>query len=140
MLNRRDFSVAELTRRLAGKDLAPDQVKAVIDRCLELGYLDDARYAVQRARSLMRQGRAVGVRILIDLRRSGIDESTAQQALEQARTEQSDADVLGELIERRFPLFDFGASTDKERRRIVQFLLRRGFPLDSILKKLTEKG
>jgi len=140
MLNRRDYSCAELAGRLADRNIEADRVEAVIKRCLDLGYLDDQRYAAQRARSLMRQGRAVGRRILLDLRRHGIDEATAVQALQQARDEQSDSDVLDELLERRFSGFDYTASTEKERRRIIHYLQRRGFALECILEKLTEKG
>lgn len=140
MLNRRDYSVKELRRRLEDKNLAPEQVETVIERCLELGYLDDPRYAAQKARSLMRQGRAVGIRILRELQQRGIDEATALQALQAARSEQSDGDILDELVERRFPQFDYHTATDRERRRVVHFLQRRGFPLNCILEKLTEKG
>jgi len=140
MLNRRDYSVAELSRRLQQKQVPPDQVESLVERCLEFGYLDDARYAEQRARSLMRQGRAVGPRILVDLKQRGVDETTARAALEQARQELSDSDVLDELTERRFPQFDYGKADDRERRRVIHFLQRRGFPLNHILNKLTEKG
>ncbi len=140
MLNRRDYSVAELRRRLTQKEIAPDQIETLLERCLELRYLDDARYAEQRARSLMRLGRGVGSRILLDLRQRGIDEATARQALEQARQELSDDAVLEELLERRFPQFDYAVATDRERRRVIHFLQRRGFPLNHILNKLTEKG
>ena len=140
MLGRRDYSVAELSRKLGEKGIDPDQVRQIVERCLAYGYLDDARYAEQRARGMMRQGRAVGARILADLRQRGIDEATAESALEQARCEQNDADVLVELLEQRFPNFDYATAGERERRRVVHFLQRRGFPLGCILEKLTEKG
>lgn len=140
MLNRRDYSVVELRRRLQQRQVPPDQIESLVERCLKLGYLDDARYAEQRARSLMRQGRAVGPRILSDLKQRGVDKTTARDALEQARQELNETDVLDELIERRFPQFDYAQAEDRERRRVVHFLQRRGFPLNHILKKLTEKG
>lgn len=140
MLGRRDYSVAELNRKLGEKGVDPDQVRQIVERCLAYGYLDDTRYAQQRARGMMRQGRAVGARILADLRQRGIDEATAESALEQARCEQSDAEVLDELLARRFPDFDYAEAGERERRRVVHFLQRRGFPLGCILEKLTEKG
>ena len=140
MLNRRDYSIVELRRRLQQRQVSPGQIERVVQRCLELGYLDDARYATQRARSLMRQNRAVGPRILRDLKQRGIDQVTAQAALEEARQEQSDADVLDELIERRFFQFDYATADEREKRRVIHFLQRRGFALHQILEKLTEKG
>ncbi len=136
MLNRRDYGVSELAKRLNERGFSEDQVKAVLKRCVELDYLDDARYASARARSLMRQGRAVGRCILADLRQRGIDEETACLALEDARGELSDQSVLTALLERRFPEFDFSAAAVKERRRVIHFLQRRGFPLDLIMQEL----
>lgn len=140
MLNRRDYSVAELTRKLREKTLPPDQIQSVVERCLELGYLDDSRYAAARARGLMRQGRAVGSRILIDLQQRGIDEQVACRALEEARGEMSDNAVLTDLLERRFPDFDFDTAPAKERRRVIHYLQRRGFTLNSILQRINRKG
>ena len=60
LLNRRDYGTTELMRKLQEKAFPPDQIETVVERCIELGYLDDGRYAAARARSLMRQGRAVG--------------------------------------------------------------------------------
>jgi len=140
MLGRRDYSVAELSRRLQEKGVDRGRVREVVGRCLDCGYLDDARYAAQRARGMMREGRAVGPRILADLRHKGIDEATAEAALEQARREHSDTDVLARILERRFPDFDYAGASERERRRVVHFLQRKGFPLNCIFEKLTEKG
>lgn len=140
MLGRRDYSIAELSQRLERKGVERGQVREMVARCLDYGYLDDARYAAQRARSLMRQGRAVGRRVMADLRQKGIDEATAESALEQARREQSDTEVLDQLLERRFPGFDFTNASEREQRRVIHFLQRRGFPLGCIFEKLTEKG
>ena len=140
MLGRRDYSVAELSRRLQERGVDRDRVREVVDRCLDCGYLDDARYAAQRARELMREGRAVGPRILADLRHKGIDTATAETALEQARQEHSDTEVLARILERRFPDLDYAGATERERRRVVHYLQRKGFPLNCIFEKLTEKG
>jgi regulatory protein len=136
LLNRRDYGSIELTRKLQEKAFPPDRIETVVERCKELGYLDDRRYAATRARDLMRRGRAVGSRVLADLKQRGIDEQTACQALAEAREELSERAVLTDLLERRFPGFDFRAASDSERRRVIHFLQRRGFPLNSILQKL----
>ena len=136
LLNRRDYGITELTRKLQEKAFPPDRIEAVVERCIEFGYLDDQRYAATRARNLMRQGRAVGSRVLADLRQRGIDEQTAGEALQAAREELSEHAVLADLLERRFPEFDFREASDRERRRVIHFLQRRGFPLNSILQTL----
>jgi len=140
ILTRRDYSEAELRRRLTDKGFDQQKISDAIHRCLELGYLDDARYAKGRATSLMRQGKAVGGRILLDLKQRGIKEEMAQKALEEARKECNEDDLLATLLKKRFPDFYYNSAPAKERRRVVHFLQRRGFPLGRIMDQLTRKG
>ena len=140
ILTRRDYSQTELRQRLTDKGFEPKRIEAALQRCLELGYLDDARYALNRATSLMNQGRAVGKRILLDLRQHGVNEETANRALEQAREACDEELLLAALLERRFANFNYNAAPAKERRRVVHFLQRRGFTIDRIMAQLTRKG
>lgn len=140
ILTRRDYSQAELRQRLAEKGFDQARIDNTLQRCIELGYLDDARFALHRATSLMRQGRAVGTRILLDLRQHGVSEEAACKALALAREACDEEQLLAELLERRFPDFDYSSATAKERRRVVHFLQRRGFPINRIMEQLTRKG
>ena len=140
LLTGRDYSQAELRKRLLTKGFDPVRIDDVLQRCVDLGYLDDARYALSRATSLMRQGRAVGPRILVDLRQRGISEEVAAQALDKAREAYDEKQLLTSLIQRRFPDFRYDAAPDKERRRVVHFLQRRGFAISSIMDQLTRRG
>jgi len=140
ILTRRDYSQFELRQRLRDKGFEQDLIETALQRCLELGYLDDQRYALNRATSLMRQGRAVGQRVLYDLRKHGIDEEVANRALEQARESCDETSLLTSLLEKRFPGFSYNAAPDKERRRVVHFLQRRGFTIDLIMQQLLRKG
>ena len=140
LLTGRDYSQAELRKRLLTKGFDPVRIDNVLQRCVDLGYLDDARYALSRATSLMRQGRAVGPRILVDLRQRGISEEVAAQALDKAREAYDEKQLLTSLIQRRFPDFRYDAAPDKERRRVVHFLQRRGFAISSIMDQLTRRG
>jgi regulatory protein len=140
ILTRRDYSQSELRQRLTDKGFDPARIEAALKRCLELGYLNDARYALNRATSLMNQGRAVGKRVLLDLRQHGVNEETANRALEQAREACDEELLLASLLERRFANFDYDSAPAKERRRVVHFLQRRGFTIDRIMAQLTRRG
>lgn len=140
LLTGRDYSQAELRKRLLTKGFDPFRIDDVLQRCLDLGYLDDARYALSRATSLMRQGRAVGPRILVDLRQRGISEEVAAQALDKAREACDEKQLLTSLLQRRFPDFSYNTAPAKERRRVVHFLQRRGFAISSIMDQLTRRG
>ncbi len=140
ILSRRDFSTAELRKRLNDKGYHPEPVEAALQRCQELGYLDDGRFAVNRATSLMNQGRAVGPRILQDLRQRGVSEDLAEQALAKARESLDEESLLADLLARRFPEFNFNSAPAKEKRRVINFLQRRGFAIGRIMEHLTRKG
>ncbi len=140
LLTGRDYSQMELQRRLLAKGFDQTSIDDALQRCLELGYLDDARYALQRATSLMTQGRAVGPRILADLRQRGISEELACQALDKAREACDEEELLTSLLQRRFPDFSYNSAPAKERQRVVHFLQRRGFSISHIMNRLTRKG
>jgi regulatory protein len=140
ILTRRDHSQLELRQRLTDKGFDPTRIDDALQRCLELGYLDDDRYALNRAISLMNQGRAVGKRVLLDLRQHGVNEETAIRALEKAREACDEEHLLASLLERRFADFNYNSAPAKERRRVVHFLQRRGFSIDRIMSQLTRKG
>ena len=140
ILTRRDYSEAELRKRLKDRGFGNETVEETIKKCLELGYLDDVRYAQNRAASLMQQGRAVGRRLLLDLKQRGISEEVAQQALEKALETHSEDQLLNELLARKFPEFNYNSAPAKERRRVVHFLQRRGFAIGQVMEHLTRKG
>jgi regulatory protein len=140
LLTGRDYSHAELRQRLLDRGFESTRIDEALQRCLELGYLDDARYAFNRAISLMNQGRAVGPRVLADLRRHGISPEIANQALEKSLESCDENQLFRSLMDRRFPDFDYDSASFKERRRVVQYLQRRGYPLSLIMDQLTRKG
>jgi regulatory protein len=140
LLTGRDYSQTELRRRLLNKGFAEKRIDAALQRCLELGYLNDARYALNRATSLMTRGRAVGPRILLDLKQRGVSNELACQALEQVRELCDEEELLRSLLQRRFPDFNYNSAPAKEKRRVVHFLQRRGFSISCIMDQLTRKG
>ena len=60
---RRGYAEAELNGRLLDKGYSTEAAALALARCRDLGYLDDAYFAQQRALALMRNGRAVGRRV-----------------------------------------------------------------------------
>ena len=132
LLNRRDHSEAELRQKLQQRGFDTAAVAATLTRCRSYNYIDDQRYALERARSLMRQGRGVGRKILLDLRHRGINDKTAGLALAQVSREFDSDQILRDLLERRFPDFTYLNADHRQRRRVVTFLQRRGFSLEQI--------
>jgi regulatory protein len=133
LLARHSRSEYELHHRLLVKGFAPPDVAKALERCRALGYLDDERFALERSRRLLREGKAVGWRLQADLRQRGIAEDLAHSTTETAGRELPVQQVLANLLTRRFPTFDFRRSEDREKRRVLDYLLRRGFSRGMIL-------
>jgi regulatory protein len=133
LLAARDRSEAEVASALRRRGHTGEEIAGVLARCRELGYLDDARFARDRAAALLRQGRAVGWRLAADLRSRGVAEETAREAAAAAGGETAEDDVARTLLARRFPGFRFAEADDRERSRVVNFFLRRGFPLPRVM-------
>lgn len=138
-LTLRSRSETDLRQRLQQKGCDPDDIEQALQRCLELGYVDDQRYASERATQLMRRGRAVGVRLKQELKKEGISDHLAQQAIERCRQDLDEEQILADLVERRYTNTDFTQLDQRQQRRIVNYLQRRGFVLGLILDHLKEK-
>jgi regulatory protein len=136
LLTRRDYGIQELRQRLLAKDFRADEVEQVIVRGIDLGYLDDARHVERLTRTLLTTGRAVGPRLSLELRRRGLPDELIHAAMVETRSSGGEDAALRALISRRFPGFDYAAAAERERRRVVLFLQRRGFSLDRILTEL----
>jgi regulatory protein len=140
LLTRRGYAEVELSGRLLDKGYGAAEVDAALTRCRELGYLDDAHFAQQRALALLRNGRAVGRRACLDLRHRGIAAELAVAAVAAAESEHPPQELLRAQLARRYPHFDYANADAASRRRIINFFLRRGFELPLVLTTLqTEK-
>ncbi|MBJ6725605.1 regulatory protein RecX [Geomesophilobacter sediminis] len=136
LLALRDHSEAELRRKLKTKGYPADGIDGAVARLKELSYLDDLRFARIFAEGALRGGRYVGERLRRELKMRGVAESVIREALGELEEEFPAQETLAALIARRFSGFDPQAATDKEKRRVVSYLMRRGFALGAISKEL----
>lgn len=139
LLKTRERSEKELTSRLQRKGFEADAITAAVDRCREYGYVDDSRFARCKARQLLNSGRAVGGRLRRELQLAGVREELAEQTLAELKEDFSEETLLSELLERRFASFDYGQADDREKRRVVNYFLRRGFALAMIMNQLKKQ-
>lgn len=140
LLKTRERSEKELTSRLRRKGFQTDEIAAAMDRCREYGYVDDGRFARCKARQLLTSGRAVGGRLRRELQLAGIAEELAEETLAALQGDFNEEAMLGELLERRFASFDYDQSDDREKRRVVNYFLRRGFSLAEIMNQLKRQA
>jgi regulatory protein len=132
----RDHSEAELRRKLKDKGHQEEGIEASVSRLKELGYLDDTRFARSFAASALRNGRGYGARLKLELSRRGIEPRLVTEVLAEMDQEFSERELLADLMARRYPGFDPATATEKERRRVVGYLQRKGFSLSAIFAQL----
>ncbi|HKO15030.1 MAG TPA: regulatory protein RecX [Gemmatimonadaceae bacterium] len=135
MLAARPRSAAELRRLLVRKGEPADQVDAAIQRLTGAGFLDDASFARQFARSKALGAGLSRRRLQQELARRGVARATADDAVvdvfaeegidEQAAIERVAAKKLKTLAR---------LDPQVQRRRLYAFLARRGYDSDDIAR------
>ena len=125
-LNRRERTVDELGGMLLRKRVEPAVADRVVTELIELGYLDDARYAERFAEDRRRLDGWGSERIARRLRELGVGREHVDAALAAHDPEDEMAAAL-ELLRRRCP---DPPATRAERDRALGILVRRGYARD----------
>lgn len=128
----RERSAVELRRRLVQKEIAPAHAEAAVARLVELGLVDDRRYAEALARSKASGGTSRR-RVEQELSRRGVARDTASSAVEEV-WEEEEVDQAGAAIQlaRKRAASLRGLDPLARRRRLYGFLARRGYEAEEI--------
>lgn len=130
-LNKRERTVAEVRARLERAEVGGEEVEMVIAELLELGYLDDARYArvfTQDKRALEAWG---SERIARALRERGVE----RELIEAALAEEGELERAVALLGRRFPA---GPVDPRDRERAFGVLARKGYESETAADAVRE--
>jgi regulatory protein len=122
MLRRAPRSAAELTERLVAKGYQVETAAKTVARSAELGWVNDAQLALDRARTLRRRG-AGSLRIAADLESRGVATPLIESAIEES---------LDGEPERAWALRALGRDGVADRARAWRLLMSRGFPEDVV--------
>jgi regulatory protein len=125
-LNRRERTVAEMARLLAGKRVEPAVIDAVVGELVEQGYLDDARFARTFAEDRRRLDGWGNERIERRLRSLGVAGEELAAALD-VRDHEQELEAALELLRRRFPE---PPATPRDCERALGVLIRKGYELE----------
>jgi regulatory protein len=122
----RDRTVLEVRRHLEAKRVEPDTIEQTVVELLEMGYLDDARFAqrfVEDRRTLDHWGNE---RIERKLLSSGVAADVGEAALAE-RDDGGELEAALTVLARRFRE---PPETDRDRDRALGFLVRKGYELE----------
>jgi regulatory protein len=137
-LGMRAFSAGDLRAKLQLRAANAVDVDPVLARLKDIGYLDDRRFAESFAAARVENEGFGRMRVLSDLRARRISGKLAEQAVERALGERSEAELIEAYIERRMPSIAGGGTIEDERKLASAYrrLRRAGFTSGPILAAL----
>jgi regulatory protein len=125
-LGKRDRTVAQVRRHLAGRDVQEPVIDDAVDELVRLGYLDDERFA----RTFAEDRRALDgwgpERIERALLAAGVDGELVEAAVA-ARDTGDELDAALALLQRRCREIP---TSERERERALGILVRKGYDLE----------
>lgn len=133
LLSLRPHSERELEKKLLDRGFPQTIVKEALEKLHELKYLNDASFATGQARHLAANKLWGNRKITVCLREKGVDDRLIEEAVEAARRELSEEEAMVQWMKKKTS----GRQPDrKEKQKIFQSLMGRGFPPGLILKML----
>lgn len=129
-LSHRARTRREVADRLRRDDHAPDLIDDVLAWLEDRGLLDDAAYAQQYAESRQRSQGYGPARVRQELARRGVAKADAEEAVSDAFDPDDVAAMARAQAEKRLPQVLREDDPQKRRRKLFDFLVRRGFPFD----------
>lgn len=136
LLTGRDYTAAGISRKLSARELSGQCLDDLITRLQREGWLNDRRYAERFAESAISSGRYYGVRLRMEMRRRGFTAEVVSEVLAPLLAESDEISEVRLALERRYPGFSCSAACDRDKRRVIGFLQRRGFGISAIMRAL----
>ncbi len=135
LLKDREYTTAQLRAKLRQGSYPEQIIEEALEYVASYHYTDDLRYAVQYI--FCHEDNRSRRRIEQDLQSKGISAATIQaawNAWEEQGGSQDETEMMRRLLEKRH--YDPDTADFAERQRQAAFLVRRGFPIDSVRRIL----
>ncbi len=134
----RAHSEKELQTKLRQKGFAEELITTVISELKEAKFLDDVKFAFSFARSRIVK-KPMGARLLRqELWRKGLKPEIIDKALTEAYSAKRQEDIARELVESKKDRYK-DLDENKQKKRLNDFLLRRGFDWEIVKEVIAEK-
>lgn len=149
LLDRRPHTTRELQKKLRQKDFSEATVASVVAFLTEYRYLDDASFAAEWVSHRTRIRPAGRRRLKQELMARGVARDTARVAIRENLSPEEELAAAIELLATRYARITKASRSDSNfvsevlpkrdpalKRRLGEFLFRRGFDYDTVLKAL----
>ena len=132
----RPRSIKELEVKLKDKGFTASEIAEAVEYCRQSRLLDDRAFTVAWVQ--YRLARPFGFqRIIRELKEKGVEESIIAQAIGRAKEEFSEEEAARALAQRRAERLT-GIDPVKRKKRVLDFLIRRGFPMEAAYKAIKD--
>ena len=137
MLSRRDHSCFEVRQKLKQRGFSSDAIRATLNECKRLNYIDDQRTARVYIGQLARRGFGFR-RIAIELKKKGLHGRLIEDILEQQKVEIDEREIARRVLQKKMKSFERETDRKKRRDKIYRFLDYRGFNRSIISELIKE--
>lgn len=137
-LSYRIRSAAEIRDKLKGKKISADTIKKTLAHLDKMGLINDEEFARQLV--LSKTGRKPSGKSVIKqkLFQKGITKETAEKVIEDLYTPEKENELIADVY-KTYNKKVRGMDKYQKRRKIFEYLMRKGFSIDSINDFLNEK-
>lgn len=141
-LGARAYSAGDLKAKLRMRAARPADVDAIAARLADHGYLDDRRFAESYATARVENEGFGRIRVLQDLRSHRVSGPMADEAVERALGDKSEAELIDTFIERRMASAFAAGPIEDDRKLAAAYrkLRRAGFGSGAILTALKRRA
>lgn len=138
MLGRRDHSIKEIYEKCHQKGYPPDVIQSAIEVFEKKGFLDDKRFAELFVADKCKIHNWGPLKIQKELAQKGVKKQYIKDALEKIISEDSlDKALVSAVKKARRQLVRTEAGL-KRKKRLVDFLVRKGFPWHLVMNNSDE--
>lgn len=129
LLQKQDRTEKQLRDKLREGEYSDDVIEEAITYVASYHYIDDERYAANYVH--FNQGKKSKTQLKMDLIQRGVSTERIEHAFAEELTV-SEEELIHRWLEKKH--YDPSQSDEKERRRMYQFLVRKGFRTDEIMR------
>ena len=131
-LSYRARSKKEMKDRLKREGCDKDSINEIIYDLERWGYLDDYDAAYQWAFSWAKKRGWGSLRIAHTLKQRGIPSEIVASVLKKTQEEFTEEEIARSAMEKKFKRFSFSGASEKEKRKVIEYLKRKGFSFEVI--------
>jgi regulatory protein len=125
----------EVTQYLEKKEHSHPVIQQALDALIKLNYVNDQRFALEWGRYKINKQKLGKTRLYLELLNKGIDKEILESALETLYEDNSEAELAIQSARKKLNSLK-GVKEEKKKRRLIQYLKRRGFSADIIYQSL----